>query len=206
MTVKAVVFDIGRVLIHWEPEAFYHAQIGADRSKALFEEVPLHEANLKVDRGAPFRETIYDLAQAHPKWATEIRWWHDRWLAMASPDIPHCARLLRALRAKGIPVFALSNFGIETFEIALKKYPVLNEFDQAYISGHLKCIKPDPEIYTHLEQGSGLSGDQLIFADDRPENIAAAAARGWKTHVFTTPDLWANCLVNEGLLSRSEAT
>ncbi len=205
MTIKAVVFDIGRVLINWEPEAFYHAQIGVERSKSLFDEVPLHEANLDIDRGAPFRDTIYDLAQAHPKWAAEIRLWHDRWLEMASPDIPHSVRLLRALRAKDIPVFALSNFGIETFEIALKDYPVLHEFDQAYISGQLKCIKPDPEIYEHLEQGSGLSGNQLIFADDRPENIAAADARGWKTHLFTTPNLWADCLVREGLLSNDEA-
>ncbi len=204
-TIKAVVFDLGRVLITWEPEQFYDAQIGEERRKAFFAEVPIHEANLDVDRGAPLKETIYALAEAHPKWADEIRMWHDRWLEMASPRIPHSVRLLRALKAKGIPVLALTNFGVETFEIAKGEYEFLSEFDEAYVSGHLKCIKPDAEIYTHLEQGSGYRGAELIFADDRPENIDAAAARGWHTHLFTTPKGWADRLVAEGLLSPEDA-
>lgn len=204
-TIKAVVFDLGRVLITWEPEKFYDTQIGEERRKAFFAEVPIHEANLDVDRGAPLKETIYALAEAHPNWAEEIRLWHDRWLDMASPRIPHSVRLLRALKAKGIPVLALTNFGVETFEIAKGEYEFLSEFDEAYVSGHLKCIKPDAEIYAHLEEGSGYSGAELIFADDRPENIDAAAARGWHTHLFTTPEGWADRLVAEGLLSREEA-
>ena len=104
MTIQAVVFDIGRVLIHWEPEAFYDAQIGETRRKAFFAEVPMHQTNLDIDAGAPWKETVYALAEAHPDWATEIRWWHDRWLEMASHDIPHSARLLRALKAKGVEI------------------------------------------------------------------------------------------------------
>ena len=123
MTIQAVVFDIGRVLIHWEPEAFYDAQIGEARREAFFAEVPMHQTNLDIDAGAPWKETVYALAEAHPDWATEIRWWHDRWLEMASPDIPHSARLLRALKAKGVQVFALSNFGVGTFELAARGIP-----------------------------------------------------------------------------------
>ncbi len=205
MTISAVVFDIGRVLIEWEPERFYDRTIGEPRRHALFKEVDIHAANLDVDRGHPFRETIYGLADQHPKWAEEIKLWHDRWLEMASPEIPHSVRLLRALRAKGIPVYALTNFGVETFVIAQTHYPFLREFDQAFVSGHLRCIKPDAEIYAHLEEGTGKAPSELLFTDDRPENIAAAAVRGWKTHLFDTPDTWAARLVAEGLLTKEEA-
>lgn len=205
MTISAVVFDIGRVLLEWEPERFYDRTLGEPRRLALFEEVDLHAANLNVDRGYPFRETIYALAEAHPKWAAEIRLWHDRWLEMASPEIPHSVRLMRALRAKGIPVYALTNFGVETFVIAQTHYPFLREFDQAFVSGQLRCIKPDAEIYAHLEEGTGKAPGELLFTDDRPENIAAAAVRGWKTHLFDTPDTFAARLVAEGLLTEAEA-
>jgi len=205
MTISAVVFDIGRVLIAWEPEQFYDREIGKDKRITLLESVPLHDANLEVDRGAPFKKTITDLAERHSEWAREIMMWHDRWIEMVTPDIPHSARLLRALRAKGIPVLALSNFGIETFEIAKVEYPVLTEFDQAFISGHLKCIKPDAEIYEILERETAVSPTELLFADDRPENIEAAAKRGWQTHLFTTPEGWAERLVQDGLLTKEEA-
>ncbi|TNJ41398.1 HAD family phosphatase [Phaeobacter sp. B1627] len=205
MPITAVVFDIGRVLIEWEPERFYDNLIGEARRKALFAEVDLHGSNLDVDRGAPFRETIYTLADQHPDWSDEIRHWHDSWIQMASPGIPHSARLLRALRAKGVPVYALTNFGAETFVIAQTTYPFLREFDQTFVSAHLRCIKPDAEIYSELEAGTGRRPDELLFTDDKPENITAAAVRGWKTHLFDKPDTWAARLVAEGLLTEEEA-
>lgn len=206
MSIKAVVFDIGNVLIEWSPERFYDARLGIERRKRLFAEVPLHEMNLGLDRGDPFRTSVYALADQHPDWSEEIRHWHDSWLDFAHTDIPHSVRLLRRLRAKSVPVFALSNFGIGTFELALSAYPVLAEFDQAFISGQLQCIKPDFEIYQHLERDTGISPAQLLFADDRPENIVTAKARGWQAHLFTTSEGWAARLVAAGLLTPEEAT
>ncbi len=205
MTPKAVVFDIGNVLIRWQPEIYFDRVIGEERRKALFAAVPLHAVNDEVDRGADFRETIYAAADQHPEWRDEIRMWHDNWIELASPAIDLSVELLRGLRAKGIPVFALSNFGIGTFEIAEKAYPFLTEFDRRYISGHMKVIKPDAQIYQMLEDDSGLSGADLLFADDRADNIAAAAARGWQTHLFETPEGWADCLADHGLLPRAAA-
>ncbi|OIQ31431.1 MAG: haloacid dehalogenase [Alphaproteobacteria bacterium MedPE-SWcel] len=205
MPITAVVFDIGRVLIEWEPERFYDNLIGEARRKALFDEVDLHGSNLDVDRGAPFRATIYALADRHPEWSDEIRHWHDSWIKMASPGIPHSVRLLRALRAKGVPVYALTNFGAETFVIAQTTYPFLREFDQSFVSAHLRCIKPEAEIYSELEVGTGRRPDELLFTDDKPENITAAAVRGWKTHLFDHPETWAARLVAEGLLTEEEA-
>ncbi len=122
--IKAVIFDIGNVLIEWQPERFYDNVIGEDRRKAMFSEVDLHGMNDKVDMGAPFKETIYAAAEAYPKWRDEVRMWHDNWIEMASPAIDRSVRLMRALQAKGVPVFALTNFGVESFEYAQVSHSV----------------------------------------------------------------------------------
>ncbi|WP_299608610.1 HAD family phosphatase [uncultured Tateyamaria sp.] len=205
MTIKAVVFDIGNVLIEWQPERFYDSVIGEDRRRAMFEAVDLHGVNEKVDLGHPFTETIYAAAEEYPDWRDEIRMWHDRWIEMASPAIDHSVRLMKALQAKEVPVFSLTNFGIGSYDFAATRYPFLNEFDRDFISGHMQVVKPDANIYKMLEDASGLRGESLIFTDDRADNIAAAQMRGWRTHHFKGPDGWANRLVKEGLLTESEA-
>jgi len=124
---------------------------------------------------------------------------------MVSPVIDHSVRLLRALRAKGVPVFALSNFGDQTFDMAQERYPFLTEFDRAYVSGRLKMIKPYPDIYAHVEQDCGIAPADLLFTDDLPANIETAQSRGWQTHLFQGPQGWAECLVRHGILSQEDA-
>jgi len=201
---EAVVFDIGNVLIGWNPEAHYDRRIGADRRRALFAEVDLHAMNEQIDLGAPFRDTIYAMAERHPDWRGEIRDWHDSWIEMMTPVIDLSVTLLRRLRAKGVPVFALSNFGVDSYALAQSKFDFLSEFDREFISGELKVMKPDPAIYALLEAGTGVPPDGLLFTDDKPANIDAAAARGWRTHLFEGPHGWAARLVAEGLLTETE--
>ncbi len=203
--IKAVVFDIGNVLIEWQPERFYDRTIGEDRRRAMFAAVDLHAMNDQVDTGSHFTDTIYAAAEANPEWRDEIRMWHDNWLELATPVIEHSVQLLRRLRAKGVPVFSLTNFGIESFAFASGHYPFLTEFDRSYISGHMGVIKPAERIYQMVEQDCGVAPAALLFADDRVDNITAAAARGWQTHLFTGPQGWADRLVVEGLLTADEA-
>ena len=205
MTIKAVVFDIGNVLIEWQPERFYDSVIGETLRRDMFASVDLHAMNDKVDLGHHFTETIYATAEEYPDWRAEIRMWHDRWIEMASPVIDHSVRLMNALQAKGMPVFSLTNFGIQSYDFAATHYPFLRAFDRDFISGHMAVIKPDAQIYQMLEDASGLNGADLIFTDDRADNIAAAHARGWNTHLFEGPQGWADRLVSEGLLSADEA-
>lgn len=204
MTINAVIFDIGNVLIEWQPERFFDAKIGDARRREMFAAIDLHGINDEVDRGANFRDTIYAAADANPEFYAEVRMWHDHWIEMAAPAIPQSVRVLRALRGKGVPVFALSNFGIQTFDIAEPVYPFLAEFDRRYISGHMGVIKPDAEIYERLEGDCGLDPKTLLFTDDRIDNINAAAARGWQTHLFETPHGWADCVVSHGLLTAKD--
>ncbi len=201
---QAVIFDIGNVLTRWQPEAFYDRVIGVERRQELFDAVDLHGMNDRIDEGALFRETIYQWSDHYPQWRNEIRMWYDRWDELASPRIEGSIRLQRALRAKGVAVFALTNFGRYSFEEALPKMDFLQDFDRTYVSGVMGVIKPDPRIYEMVEQDCGVSPDRLLFTDDRAENIVAAARRGWRTHQFETWQGWAARLMAEGLLTKEE--
>ncbi|MEM9009581.1 MAG: HAD-IA family hydrolase [Pseudomonadota bacterium] len=182
---SAVVFDIGNVLIEWDPVKVYGPLIpDPEERAAFFTRTGLHEMNREIDLGAPFAETVARTAAAHPADAALIQVWERRWIDMASPSIPGSVALLEDLRALGVPVFALSNFGVETFERARRAYPFLDLFDARFISGHLRVMKPDPGIYEILEAETGHRGTALFFADDSAANVAAARARGWQAHLF----------------------
>jgi len=197
---KAVIFDIGNVLISWNPEAYYDRLFGQARRNALFEAVDLHGMNEEIDAGKPFRATVLAWAARYPQWAAEILHWHDNWAELAAPLMADSWALLRQLRRAGVPVFALTNFGDETFSFAEQTpYPQLAEFDRRYISGRMGVTKPNPQIYAMLEADCGLRGVDLFFTDDRTENIAGAAARGWRTHLFEDATGLAAALRSAGL-------
>ena len=203
--VQAVIFDIGNVLIEWNPERYYDRTIGQARRKALFAQVDLHAMNDRIDKGEGFKNIIYETAQQHPEWRAEIEDWHDSWGKLAGPKIPHSWRLLQALRTSKMPVFALSNFGVESYAFAKTQYDILSEFDREYISGHLRVIKPNPQIYQYVEENCDIAPEALLFIDDRADNIQAAQDRGWQTHLFEGAQRLADHLVALGLLSAEQA-
>ena len=98
MPIDAVVFDVGNVLIEWQPERAYDLLIGEDKRREMFAELDLHDMNNDVDLGAPLKERAYAFADEHPKWGDAIRMWHDNWFDLAGPAVDHSWRLLRALR------------------------------------------------------------------------------------------------------------
>lgn len=202
---EAVIFDIGNVLIEWQPEARFDRFIGPARRAALFASVDLHAMADAIDRGAGFRESVAATAAANPDFADDILIWHDRWSELAGPAIDHSVRLLRALRRAGVPVFALTNYGDDSFSESAKVHPFYNEFDRHFISARLGATKPDARIYEIVETESGIAPERLLFTDDKAENIAAAEARGWQGHVFDGPEGWAARLVAARLLTEDQA-
>ncbi|WP_299817949.1 HAD family phosphatase [uncultured Jannaschia sp.] len=204
--VEAVIFDIGNVLIEWQPERFYDREFGEDRRRAMFAAVDLHGMNDRIDGGEVFRDVVYATAEAYPDHAEAIRMWHDRWLELAAPVIELSVRLLRALRGNGVKVHALTNFGVESFALAQENFDFLHEFDELFVSGHMKVTKPAPAIFERVAERLGLPGGAILFTDDRAENIAAADAMGWRTHLFEGAEGWARRLVSEGLLNEEQAT
>ncbi len=204
MTPDAVVFDVGNVLVAWDPEGYYDRSIGRIARTRLFREVALHEMNARIDAGAPWHDTVVETAEENPRWRRDILSWRDSWDEMIGPVIEDSAALLAALRRRDVPVFALTNFGRETFDRARELFPVLRQFDGAVVSGHVGVLKPDPGIYRLFEDRSGLAPERLLYTDDRPENVAAAAERGWQTHLFEGPRGLGRRLVAEGLLREED--
>ncbi|MDJ0627834.1 MAG: HAD family phosphatase [Rhodobacter sp.] len=203
--IDAVVFDIGNVLVEWHPFRPFDRILGEAQRKALFAEVDFMGANERCDLGADIVDEIEALARAHPDKRDQVMIWLDRYMEMLAPELPHSARMLRALRARGQAVFALSNFGHRTFVMSEEVYPILTEFDRRFISGQLGLMKPDPAIYARVETETGIAPERLFFIDDRQDNIDAAAARGWQVHLFTGEAGLAERLVEEGLLTEDEA-
>ena len=202
---QAVIFDIGNVLIEWQPERYYDRVVGEARRRAFFDSYDFFDLMNRIDAGAHFHETIEAEAILTPEWADEIRILRDHWTELAQPAIPHSVRLLKSLKARKVPVFVLSNFGAQNFPLTEAAFPFLRKFDRRYISGEMGLIKPDPAIYAAVEADCGLPPESLLFADDRADNIEAARARGWQAHLFTDPQGWADCLVAAGLLIPEEA-
>lgn len=203
---EAVIFDIGNVLIEWHPERYFDSVMTLANRQRMFASVDLHAMNDRIDRGGSFRTIITETARANPDFSAEIMHWHDNWLSLASPEISTTVALSRALRRAGITTCILSNIGRETYDMAAARYPFLAEFDRHYLSGHMGVIKPEAEIYRSVEADIGLPPDRLLFTDDRADNIAAAAARGWQTHLFQSPQGWADALVGHGLLPPETAS
>jgi 2-haloacid dehalogenase len=197
---KAVVFDIGRVLVEWDPARLYARRIpdAAERA-ALWSRVDFDGMNLAGDRDGSLAEAVEALAARHPADAAHIRAWRAQWREMIGSEMVGTVALLRALRGRGVPVHALSNFAADTYAEARELFPVLREFDLEVISGREGAVKPDPAIYGILEARAGLSGPDLFFTDDRADNIAAARARGWRAHLFEGADGLAAALRAEGL-------
>jgi HAD superfamily hydrolase (TIGR01509 family) len=205
MSVEAVIFDIGNVLIEWQPERYYTKRLGQARQEAFFAGYDLHGLMNDIDAGAPFGESIAEAAGKHPEFAEELLILRDEWLLIASTVMHRSVRLLRALKAAGVPVFALSNFGSENFRWSAEAHPFLQEFDRAYISGDMNMRKPFADIYAAVEADCGIAPERLLFGDDRDDNLATARARGWQTHRVDSEESWAQALVSHGLLSEEAA-
>ena len=202
--VEIVVFDIGRVLVEWDPEAYYAKKIGAKRAAQFFATVPMFDQHFKSDQGENFFDVIEATAKAYPDWEAEIKLWAEDWDEITKDPISLSAEIMMALKARGIPVWGLSNFGAENFPITQAQHPVLQSFDRLFLSGELMLVKPDPAIYALVEEQADCAPESLYFIDDTPANIEAAKTRGWQTHHFKGPAFLLGDLVERGLLTAED--
>ncbi|MEM7270453.1 MAG: HAD family phosphatase [Pseudomonadota bacterium] len=182
--IRAVVWDIGSVLLDWSPDYLYRDLIpdGAAR-EAFFARVGIDEMNLDGDRGR-LEPVVAALAEKHPGDAMLILPWWAGWERMCGGLIDGMPALRDAVRAAGTPCWALSNFASDSWERGAEIYPELEAFDGLVISGREGTVKPEPRIYEIAERRIGAPPESLFFIDDRDYNIEAAKDRGWSGHVF----------------------
>ncbi|MEM0944138.1 MAG: HAD family phosphatase [Pseudomonadota bacterium] len=201
MRPRAVVFDVGRVLIAWDPRALF-SQVLPDEAavETFLTEICPPAWNAAQDRGRPWAEAVAEAVARHPDWAEEIRAWDTRWIETVPHEISGTVRLFERLEASGVPLYGLTNFSAEKWPLAVARYPVLGRFREVVISGDVRLIKPDPEIYRLLLDRIGLPAEACFFTDDSPTNIAAAAELGFDDHRFESPEGLERALTRRGLL------
>lgn len=183
-----VVFDVGNVLLRWDPTLVYRELIPeADKRDWFMRNVCTGAWNIEQDRGRSWEEGVALLVASHPEWEREIRAYDERWHESVPGVIEDSVAVLADLKARGEAVYAITNFSREKWAECLIRFPFLQSFDGVVVSAHERLIKPDPAIFQVLFDRYGLTGCDCIFVDDSAKNIAAAEQAGMKTVHFVEP-------------------
>jgi 2-haloacid dehalogenase len=198
---KAVVFDIGRVLFQWQLSALFEKLIDDRQELEWFlAHVVTEEWHFEHDRGRALAEMVPERIALYPKYEAQIRAYAARFNETVPGPVAGTHALVERLHERGVPLFCLTNFGDEFWQMFRPTQPIFDRFEDIVVSGVEKVAKPDPRIYEITEARSGRSGAALFFTDDNPANIAAAKARGWDAHLFTDAASLEGQLTAAGLL------
>jgi 2-haloacid dehalogenase len=203
VSTKAVVFDLGGVLIDWDPRYLYRKLLADEAAVEEFlATVCTPEWNAELDRGRPFAEGVAELVERHPEHAAAIAAYHERWPEMLAGDLPDTVEVLAELRAAGVPLYALTNWSAETFAITRGRFEWLDWFDGLLVSGEERMTKPDPAFFRLLLDRFGLDPGATVFVDDSEANVAAARELGIDAVRFTGPDQLRRELSARRILAR----
>jgi 2-haloacid dehalogenase len=184
----ALVFDVGGVLLDWNPRYLYRRLIDdEDELEWFLAEVCTMEWHAAHDRGVPMAESCAALAAIHPDYAELINAWSERSEEMVAGPIPGTVELLGELLQKRVRCYALTNMERETYPLRLERFPFMSWFAGTVVSSHEGIAKPDPEIFRRLLDRFGLEPERTIMIDDSPPNIQAAASLGMRAVRFTSP-------------------
>ena len=199
---RSIVFDVGNVLVDWNPRAFFARHIANARTLDRFlSEVATLEWHSQHDAGRAFADTAAELITRFPEHAEHIRLWGDRFDEQLGDVLPGIAALVADLVAADIPLYAITNFSHEFWPaFAKREAALLASFRDILVSGEVKLIKPDPAIYALALDRFGLLPDEALFVDDREENVAAAETGGFLGHVFHDADTLRAAISGYGLL------
>lgn len=197
----AVVFDLGGVLLDWNPRYLYRKLFDDEAEMDRFlSDVCTMEWHHAHDLGVSPEQTIPPLVEAHPEYAEHIRAWPRRSEEMLGGPIEGSVEILRALKDRGVPVYALTNMETWTYPDRRERYPFLRWFDGTVVSGFEGVAKPDPKVFELLLERFSLNPATTLFIDDSPKNVAAARGVGMQAMEFESPAVLRDALVAAGLL------
>ena len=186
--IRTFLFDIGNVLIDWNPDHLLQTLLPeAGASQRFRDEAMTWERITEMDRGQDWPTLLREIEENTPRHLETATAYRERWVETVKGPIEPVIAMRDQLRASGFPVYALSNYGVENFERTEAVYPFLRDFDGRLISGYEGLVKPDPAIYKLAIDRFGLEPAETLFIDDRSENINAAKHLGFLTHHFTAP-------------------
>ena len=188
--IKAVVFDFGGVLIGWDPRNLY-SRYFPDEPQAMEDflaEISFMDWNAQQDKGRSFSEGVASLAKQFPHHANLINAYRENWRESITGIIDGTVEILQLLKDKGYLLYGLSNWSTETFGMVRHEFEFFNLFDEILLSGEVKLIKPEPEIFELFLQRIGKPADQCLFIDDSEPNIKTARKLGFDAVQFISPE------------------
>jgi 2-haloacid dehalogenase len=202
---STVVFDLGGVLIDWDPRHLYRQLFDdPEEMESFLAEVTTAEWNAQQDAGRPWAEAVELLAAEYPERRELIEVFHRRWPEMLAGEIPGSVTVLAELRAMDVRLVALSNWSAEMFPVALARFDFLSWFEGIVISGEVGVNKPDPRIFEQLIQKFEIEPATAVFIDDSPANIEAASRLGFRAIRFTDASGLRRELVRLGVFDERE--
>jgi 2-haloacid dehalogenase len=188
MAWKAIIYDLGGVLVDWNPLHVYDEQYfdSAEKRKFFFDQVCTSDWNERQDEGYSIALATEEKVKEFPEWESPIRDFYGRWTEMLKGPIADSVDLFRRLREKtDLRFYALTNWSHETFPVALERFEFLQWFDGIVVSGTEKNRKPFPSFYQLLLERYSLQASEVIFIDDNLRNIHAARELGIESIPFT---------------------
>ncbi len=198
---KAVVFDVGRVLFHWELRALFEKLIEDESELDWFlSEVVSEQWHFRHDRGETLAEMLPERIKQFPDQALRIAAYAARFNETVPGPVEGVHAIVHRLHDAKVPLYCLTNFGAELFSQFRAEHAVFDLFEDIIVSGEECLAKPDPRIYEVVEQRSEMLPSDLFFTDDNPANVDAANERGWHAHLFTDAEALERQLVGAGLL------
>ena len=199
--MDAVVFDLGKVLLDWDPRYYYRRFFGSDEALERFvRQVVSHDWYLEMDAGKAIELAVAERQRAYPEHAELIARWKEGWPLMMRGAIEGSVAILDELRGKGLRLYALTNFSTETWPLAKARFDFLSWFEDAIVSGEHGIVKPDPRIFELAISRWRLEPARTAFIDDVPANVEAGRACGLRAIHFTSPEKLRADLAALGLL------
>ena len=187
--IRTVVFDIGGVLIDWNPRHLFRKVFDSGEEMEWFlANVCTYEWNVQQDGGKLFSVATAELQEKFPEYRDKIALYYGRWEEMLNGEISGTVEIFRRLKSAGMPLYALSNWSHEAFPVAYNRYDFMKLFDGLVVSGYEKLLKPDHAIYRVLMKRYNVNPAESVYIDDNKPNADAAAELGFNAIHFTSPE------------------
>jgi 2-haloacid dehalogenase len=199
--VDAVVFDVGRVIVEWDMRLLIRKLV-ADEAEVehVYRNVVSPEWHFQHDAGTPLTDLVPARIAEFPHYEAVIRAYAARFNETIPGPVPGTVELIEALHARGVPLYAITNFAAAFWPPFRAEWPVIERFRDVVVSGVERIAKPDPAIYELAAERFGHAPERMLFIDDNRDNVEAARALGWQAHHFAGAETLARDLRARGLI------
>lgn len=178
--IKNIIFDFGGVLVDWNPHYLFDKYFNdVNEADYFVKNVCNTEWNAEMDGGKPFAQAVKERTAMFPKYAEALKLYQTNWMDTMGDEIPGMYDLIKSLKENGFPIiYGLTNWSAETFPTVQKTYRIFSLIDNIVVSGEVKQLKPNPEIFHTLLNKYNLKAEESLFIDDNQKNVEGAKAMG----------------------------